>query len=227
MAGNKYTIFKRLTNYRWMTLFILLLILNISKQLGYAQINILHNSERKMSVEQHHTRRSSGVKFSSWVDSLDKHRGAIDRNEIREKLAQFKRIAESSQREPLQPLPELKRCDRSSSRINRQFPAGLSNDVTSKLDLLFYDPEDAQDRTLAEMSFEGAVPYVAEAPSSKSRLGYLLGLECLPTRILLTDKGLEFRTEKAAWKIKSKDKDQRSKIFKKEFKQINNEFRHR
>ncbi|GEM_PF-2934202 len=192
--------------------------------IGYTDVIPPHNTTQERSVTSAHYRRAGVIEFKSWVDSSEFRSKKIDRAAIKERVLRYNKLTEKQAKEFSQSLPPLPQCDRSQTLINKDQIKSLSRNGKFQIDLLFYAPRDGETRSAAEMWFGEVVAYEPESPTTKSRLGNLLGLKCLPTRIVLTNKGLEFRTAESALKVRAKDADQRGKIFQREIKQVRKDF---
>ena len=88
--------------------------------------------------------------------------------------------------------------------------------------MLVYDASDIQDKASSQIWPRRTVAYDSENPDHFMRFGVFLGLTCLPTRIVTTERGLELRTGEAAWKISNKEITQ-DKTLRKEIKLLRKE----
>ncbi|MDZ4785812.1 MAG: hypothetical protein SGJ02_07025 [bacterium] len=200
--------------------------------LGYADDQTLNNTSQESTIssvryterteKMHYVKRSS-VEFGSWETSLDSNRKRVNSEEVRARLEKYREIQKSAISKFVT-IPELPRCDRSATKIKKD-QMRWKEEQNFQIDILYYDALSAQERSTAEMWVGRKVAYDSENIESGMRFGNLLGIRCLPTRIVLTKKGLELREGESAWKMNSKDKEKPGKAFEKEIQQVRKSYR--
>lgn len=155
-----------------------------------------HSKEVPPSFPSAHLRLDSGVRFAAAVEP------SVDL------AAEFSKVAKKEVFEPKIngiKLDKLSLCNHSRSYIsskkfveNRSRPAGM-------LDVVFYDERVPTDAHAAELWPGQKEAYRTEG-SPLSYLAKIYQVECLPTRIILGPRGVEYREGDRAWKPTREDK---------------------
>lgn len=201
-------------------LIIFLIIFPIEQHATAAPLN---NTTRESAVTSAHYRRQSDVTFGSWTKSKDTFRSRVDTAKIRARLVGLKENRSEATRR-FSNIPSLRTCSEARTIVKKTF---AKKDLAAKrtlnnfhMDFLMYDPADARERASADTWPGLTVAYDPTEPSSKMRLGLTVGVECLPTRVVTTKRGLELRTGSTAWKVTKREEDRAALNFKQELKQV-------
>lgn len=191
----------------------------LSPQTGYTADVTTNNTSVKSEISTVHYRTESKVRFHSRVLNRDLQTAEPKPLKASKVISKSKRSFEN--------IPRLSECRKSKTEIDKKrFDLKKESLKNFSFDLLFYDPTNAVEVSSAELWPETAIPYRLEEPNAGMRLGLLNGLECLPTRIVLTERGLEKREGNSAWKAKSKELSSKdSKELYKQLKQVRTDYK--
>lgn len=190
------------------------LIIFLSVGNSYAQIP--HNFEQESDVTPGHFRRQRGAQFENLTVDREALRAKVDATKI-EAMLEAKRQANKKAYQDFLNIADLPMCSSNKTKIDK------SKFVTSpnskfQVDVLFYDPSDSRDRAASQVWPGRKIAYDPSAPDHLMRFGLYLGVSCLPTRVITTDRGLELRTGDLAWKLSKKERATKDKTLAKEIK---------
>jgi len=193
-------------------LFCLIFFLTIGN--SYAQNS--HNSEQESEVIPGHFRRQGSAQFENLTVDREALRKKVDVAKI-ESMLEAKRQANKKAYEAFLNIPDLPECSDNKTKIDKsKFVPSPSNKF--QIDMLLYDPSNSKDRAASQIWPGRKIAYDPAEPDHIMRFGLYLGLSCLPTRIISTDRGLELRTGDLAWKLSKKEKATNDKSLGKEIK---------
>lgn len=178
---------------------LLIILLSTSNSLAQSP----HNPDQNGFSTLEHFRRQGEVQFENKTVDREVIRKRVDVTKINAMLEE-KRLANEKAAKNFFQIPKLSACLDNDTIMDRKrfVPSPKSN---FHVDMLVYDASDMHDRASSEIWPRRTVAYDPENPSHLMRFGVFLGLTCLPTRILTTERGLELRTGESAWKISNKE----------------------
>lgn len=175
-----------------------------------------NNSEQESDVTPGHYRRHRGAQFENLTVDREALRSKVDVAKI-EAMLEAKRQANKKAHQDFLNIPEMPDCSDSKTKIDKsKFVPSPSNKF--QIDMLMYDPSNSRDRAASEIWPGRKIAYEPSEPDHLMRFGLYLGLSCLPTRIITTDRGLELRTGDSAWKLSKKEKATKDRTLAKEIK---------
>lgn len=202
----------------YMRLLYILPIISLPCFLGNTYAEFLHNSNINQVDSGGHYRRPGSVSLEITTVDREALRASIDVTKINAML-EAKRKAATKQYEDFKNVPALQTCTSNKTRIDKSKFVTSSKSNKFQIDVLVYDRANFRDSKSAEIWPGKQIAYAEDEPNHLMRFGVWLGLKCLPTRIVLTQRGLEFREGDAAFNLSKKDVAD-DKSLKKELKLI-------
>ena len=103
----------------------------------HAQPRADHNLEQESSISSVHYRRTARVEFKDWVEDRTITFSAGEKAAIKKRVARYSSKTKEQTGKFSEPLPPLPRCERSQTKVKKNF-FRLENN--QKIDLLIFDP---------------------------------------------------------------------------------------
>jgi hypothetical protein len=199
-----------------MRLLHILPIISLPCFLGNTYAEFVHNTNINHVDSGGHYRRPGSVSLEITTVDREALKASIDITKINLMLEE-KRKATIKQYEDFKNVPALQSCSSNKTRIDKSKFVASSRSNKFQIDFLIYDRDDFRDSRSAEIWTGKKVAYAVDDPNHLMRFGIWLGLRCLPTRVVLTQRGLEFREGESAFSLSNKDGAE-AKALKKELK---------
>ncbi len=175
-----------------------------------------HNQDMNQVDQIVHFKKSGSVSLETPSFDREVLRASVDVAKIHAML-EAKNKATIKRYDDFMNIPELPPCSSNKAKVDKSKFAANTVNKRFQLDMLVYDRDNFQDLQSAEVWPRTTVAYSAAEPDHLMRFGVWLGLKCLPTRIVHTERGLEIREGDAAWRL-SKDELAGNKTLKQELK---------